>query len=385
MRESFLLFCPPQIGDEEIAEVTAALRSGWITTGPRTKQLEADFGAYVGAPAALAVNSGTAALHLALETAGLGAGDEVITTAHTFIATVNAIEHTGATPVLVDVEPDTLNIDPALVAAAVTPRTRAIVPVHYAGHPVDMDPLQELAATHNLTIVEDAAHAVAATYKGRRIGDCDNPVAWSFYATKNMTTAEGGMVTGTPEFIDEARVASLHGMNKDAWKRFGKGGNWYWEVLTPGFKYNMPDVLAAIGLCQLRKLDGFQQRRAAVVATYNAAFADEPALELPVTRPEVGNAWHLYVLRLHLEQLTIGRDQFVQELGERNIGVSVHWPPIHIHPYYVQKYGYQPLDFPVCYTNYERMMSLPLHAGLTDQDVADVVEAVREVVTQFRR
>jgi dTDP-4-amino-4,6-dideoxygalactose transaminase len=248
-----------------------------------------------------------------------------------------------------------------------------------------MDPLYALAEQHGLGIVEDAAHAVAATYRGRRIGDCTNPVAWSFYATKNMTTAEGGMVTGPAEFIERARVASLHGMSKDAWKRFGKGGSWYWEVVTAGFKYNMPDVLAAIGLCQLRKLDGFQQRRAEVVAAYNAALGDEEALELPVTRPEVGNAWHLYVLRLHLGCLSIGRDQFVQELIARNIGVSVHWPPIHIQPYYVDKYGYQPLDFPVCYSNYERMLSLPLHAGLTDQDVADVVNAVQDVINQFRR
>jgi dTDP-4-amino-4,6-dideoxygalactose transaminase len=385
VRESFLPFCPPQIGEEEIAEVVDSLRSGWITTGPKAKQLEADFQAYVGAPAALAVNSGTAALHLALATLPVGPGDEVITTAHTFVATVNAIEHTGAHPVLVDVEPDTLNMAPELVAAAITPRTKAVLPVHYAGHPVDMDPLYDLAQSHGLTVVEDAAHAVAATYRGRRIGDGANPVAWSFYATKNMTTAEGGMLTGPPEFIERAHVASLHGMSKDAWKRFGKGGSWYWEVVTAGFKYNMPDVLAAIGLCQLRKLAGFQQRRAEVVAAYDAAFADEEALQTPVTRAEVGSAWHLYVLRLHPDRLSIGRDQFVQELTNRNIGVSVHWPPIHIQPYYAQKYGYQPMDFPVCYTNYERMLSLPLHAGLSDHDVADVVAAVRDVVSEFRR
>jgi dTDP-4-amino-4,6-dideoxygalactose transaminase len=193
------------------------------------------------------------------------------------------------------------------------------------------------------------------------------------------------MVTGDPEFVDQARIASLHGMSRDAWKRFGKGGSWYWEAVTAGFKYNMPDVLAAIGLWQLRKLTRFQERRARVVAAYNTAFAAEQALQTPVTRPEVGNAWHLYVLRLHLDRLTIGRDQFVQELLDRNIGVSVHWPPVHIQPYYAEKYGYQPLDFPVTYTNYQRMLSLPLHAGLTDQDIADVVEAVLEVVRAFRR
>lgn len=385
MRDSFLVFCPPQIGEEEIAEVVDSLRSGWITTGPKSKQLEEDFRQFVGAPGAVAVNSGTAALHLAMATLGLGEGDEVITTAHTFVATVNAIEHTGARPVLVDVEPDTLNIDPAMVAAAITPRTRAIVPVHYAGHPVELDALRDLCASHRLAMVEDAAHAVAATYRGRRIGDCDNPVAWSFYATKNMTTAEGGMVTGTPEFIDQARIGSLHGMSRDAWKRFGKGGNWYWEVVTAGFKYNMPDVLAAIGLWQLRKLPGFQERRAEVAAAYTDAFAGNEALETPVTRPEVGHAWHLYVLRLRPEALSIGRDQFVQELLARNIGVSVHWPPIHIQPYYRDRYGFAPDDFPVTFSNYERMLSLPLHGGLQDSDVADVIEAVSEVTSTFAR
>lgn len=385
MRESFLPFCPPQIGEEEIAEVVDSLRSGWITTGPKTKLLEEEFCQYVKAPAGVAVSSGTAALHLGLEAAGLGPGDEVITTAHTFIATANAIEHTGARPVLVDIEPDTLNLDPEAVAAAITPRTRGLVPVHYAGHPVELDPLLELARTHDLVVLEDAAHAVAAAYKGRLIGQCDNPVAWSFYATKNMTSAEGGMLTGLPDYIDHARVASLHGMSKEAWKRYGKGGSWYWEAVTAGFKYNLPDVLAAIALWQLRKLAAHQERRYAVVAAYNAAFAEEPALELPVCRPYVTHAWHLYVLRLHLDQLTIGRDQFVQELVDRNIGVSVHWPLIHLQPYYVAKYGFQPRDFPVALANYERMFSLPLHAGLTAQDVADVITAVRDVVSRFRR
>jgi dTDP-4-amino-4,6-dideoxygalactose transaminase len=247
-RSDFLPFSPPLIGEEEIAEVVDTLRSNWITTGPKTKRFEEDFAAYVGAPGALAVNSCTAALHTALVTLGVGPGDEVITTPMTFAASVNVIEHVGARPVLVDVERDTLNIDPACVEAALTPRTKAILPVHFAGHPVDLDPLLALAGEHRLALVEDAAHALAASYKGRAIGSGGNPVAYSFYATKNLTTAEGGMLAGDPEFLHRARMVSLHGMSRDGWKRYEKGGNWYYEVLLPGFKYNMTDIQAALGM-----------------------------------------------------------------------------------------------------------------------------------------
>lgn len=385
MSNEFIPFSPPQIGEDEIAEVVDTLRSGWITTGPKTRAFEEEFRDYVKAPAALGLSSCTAALHLALDTLGLGPGDEVITTPLTFVATVNAIEHVGARPVLADIEPDTLNINPACVEAALTDRTRALLPVHYGGHPVDLDALQALAAPRGLSIVEDAAHAAAAKYKGRLIGECDNPVAFSFYATKNMTTAEGGMLTGAPEFIDNARVASLHGMSRDAWKRYGKGGSWFYEVVRPGFKYNMTDIEAALGRCQLKRLADFQTRRQQIVRTYNEAFADCEALQLPVTRPEVENAWHLYVLRLNLDTLAIGRDQFIEEMSARNIGVSVHFIPIHIHPYYVEKYGFAPGDFPVTMSNYERMLSLPLNAGISDEDVARVAGAVLDIVGKNRR
>src|SRR5207247_1586660 len=257
-----------------------------------------------------------------LAVSGIGPGDEVVTTPLTFASTVNVVEHVGARPVLVDVEPDTLTIDPGQIAAAITPRTRAIVPVHYAGHPADMDPIDALARAHRLLVLEDAAHALPAAYRGREIGSGANPVAFSFYATKNLTTAEGGMLTGDPDFVARARILSLHGLSRDAWQRYDQGGSWFYEVLLPGFKYNMTDIQAALGLCQLRKLERFQRRRREVVSQYNGAFADEPALELPVTRPEVEHAWHLYVLRLRPGTLTIDRNRFIQELSERNVGTS---------------------------------------------------------------
>ena len=384
-RQEFLPFAPPLIGEEEINEVVATLRSGWITTGPKTKRFETNLAAYLGASGALALNSCTAALHTALVTLGVGPGDEVITTPLTFAASVNVIEHVGARPVLVDVEADTLNIDPAMVERAITPRTKTIIPVHFAGHPVDLDPLYDAAQRRGLAVLEDAAHALAARYKGRLIGSGEHPVAFSFYATKNLTTGEGGMLTGNPEFLERARLISLHGMSRDAWKRYDKGGKWYYEVLYPGFKYNMTDIQAALGLWQLKKLPGFEERRRAVVALYDQAFAQEDALETPVERPEVEHAWHLYVLRLRLEALRIDRDQFIEELTNRNIGTSVHFIPIHLHPYYRDKYAFTPESYPIAFSNYRRMISLPLNVRLSDADVADVIEAVRDVVSEFRR
>jgi dTDP-4-amino-4,6-dideoxygalactose transaminase len=385
-RGEFLPFAPPLIGEEEIAEVVDTLRSSWITTGPKTKQFESDFAASLQAPGALAMSSCTAALHTALVAGEIRPGDEVITTPMTFAASVNVIEHVGARPVLVDVEPDTLNIDPRAVEAAITPRTRAILAVHYAGHPADLDPLCAIADAHRLLLVEDAAHALPARYRGRPIGGGGrgNPVAFSFYATKNLTTAEGGMLTAAPDFLAQARIVGLHGMSRDAWKRYDKGGSWFYEVLLPGFKYNMTDIQAALGIWQLRKLARFQERRAAIVAQYQAAFADEPALEVPVSRPEVDHAWHLYVLRLRPEALTIDRDRMIKELAARNIGTSVHFIPIHLHPYYRDRYNYSPLSFPVAYTNYERMLSLPLMPRLDDRDIGDVIAAVQDIIRKYR-
>lgn len=384
-RRAFLPFSPPNVGEEEIDAVADTLRSDWITTGPKTARFEEEFGEYLGAPGALALNSCTAGLHIALLTAGVGEGDEVITSPLTFAASANVIEHVRARPVFADVDPDTLQIDPLRLAAAVTPRTRAIIVVHYAGHPADLDAIGAIADAHRLTVIEDAAHALPARYKGRLIGSSANPVAFSFYATKNLTTGEGGMLTAEPDFLQRARVASLHGMSRDGWDRYAEGGHWYYEIRMPGFKYNMTDIQAALGLCQLRKLAEFQRRRREVVEAYHRAFAGQAALELPVERPDVEHAWHLYVLRLRLEALRIGRDQFIDELTRRQIGTSVHFIPLHLHPFYRDTYGYRPEAFPVALSNYERMLSLPLHPRLDDRDVSDVIEAVLDVVRRYRR
>ena len=385
MRVDFLPFSPPLIGEEEIREVVDTLRSDWITTGPRTKQFEHEFAQFIGAPAALAVGSATDAMLVGLAALGIEPGDQVITTPMTFCSTVHVIEHLGAIPVLVDVEPDTLNIDPEQVARAVTPRTRAVMPVHLYGHPCEMDALLDIATRHNLYVLEDAAHALPARYKGRMVGTLGTLTAFSFYATKNLTTAEGGMLTGDPKIVEQARLWSLHGMSRDAYKRYSAEGSWYYEVILPGFKCNMTDIQAAIGLHQLRKLPQFQVRRREIVRHYHEAFSRLEALQIPVERPEVEHAWHLYALRLNLERLTIDRAHFIEELKVRNIGTSVHFIPIHLHPYYRDKYGYKPRDFPVAYENYQRLISLPLNLRMSDQDVDDVIEAVLDVVNTYRR
>ena len=385
LRTEFLAFAPPLIGEEEIAEVVDTLRSGWITTGPKTARFEQEFARYLGAPGALALNSCTAGLHTALQTIGVGDGDEVITSPLTFAATANVIEHVRARPVFVDVEADTLQMDPAHLESAVTSRTRAIIPVHFAGHPADLDAIGAVAARHRLTVIEDSAHSLPARYRGRLIGSGDNPVAFSFYATKNLTTGEGGMLTGDPAFLERARVISLHGMSHDGWNRYAEGGQWFYEVTLPGFKYNMTDIQAALGLWQLKKLESHQQRRRAVVAAYQAAFGENDAFDLPVERADVEHAWHLYVLRLRPGVLAIGRDRFIEELTRRRVGSSVHFIPVHLHPFYRDTYGYVPEDFPVACSNYQRMLSLPLHPGLSDTDVADVIGVVADIAREYRR
>lgn len=383
-RDTFLPFSPPLLGDEEINEVVDTLRSEWITTGPRTKAFEAQFGRYVSAPGStsLMLNSCTAGLHVALVALGIGPGDEVIVPTLTFAATANVVEHVGATPVLVDVEPDTLCIDPTRVSEAITPRTRAIIPVHYAGHPADLDPLFALAEKHSLDIIEDAAHAAPASYKGITVGSRDNFASFSFYATKNLTTIEGGALTGATHLLDESRVISLHGMSRDAWKRFDKAGSWDYDVDRPGFKYNMTDVQAAIGMHQLGKLAGFHERRLQVVDAYKQALGDDEAFELPTQRPEIQSAWHLYVLRLWPERLSVGRNEFIEQLRMRNIGTSVHYRPLHMMSFYANKYGYKPEDFPVALDAFTRMVSLPLNPSLSDEDISDVVEAIRDVTAR---
>ncbi len=382
-RSTFLAFSPPAIGEEEIEAVVDTLRSDWITTGPKAKQFETEFAEYLGVEDALALNSCTAGMHIALVTLGIGPGDEVITTPITFCSSVNVIEHVGARPVLVDVDPETLTLDPTRVAEAITARTRAILPVHFAGHPVDMKPLIEIARQHGLYLIEDAAHALPASYEGQPVGTFGDFAAFSFYATKNLTTGEGGMLIGAPEHIARARVLSLHGMSRDAWKRYTAEGSWYYEVIAPGFKYNMPDIQAAIGLVQLKRLYQMQQRRREIVTQYSSALSAIEALATPVERANVHSAWHLYVVRLNLDRLRINRAQFIDELKARNIGTSVHFIPIHIHPYYRDKYGWKAEDFPIAYREYRRLVTLPLYPRLTDDDVADVITAVADVCESF--
>jgi dTDP-4-amino-4,6-dideoxygalactose transaminase len=380
MRKEFLSYNPPTIGNGERMEVQDTLQTPWVTTGPKTKAFEAGLKDYLEAPAVVALNSCTAGLHVGLVALGVGPGDEVIVPSMTFCATANVVEHVGARPILVDVSPETLTLAPEAVHAAITSRTKAIIPVHYAGHPAQMDELDELASRHGLAIMEDAAHAISTRYKGRLVGSRSNLAAFSFYATKNLTTVEGGCLTGDQELIDRCRIIGHHGMNRDAWKRFDRSGSWYYEVVLPGFKYNMTDLQASIGLVQLKRIEAFQKRRREVVARYQAGLQDLAALELPVEQPWAESSWHLFVLRLRPELLRIDRNAFIEELKNRNIGTSVHYVPVHMHPFYRDKYGYRQEDIPVAADAYSRMLSLPLHAGLSDDDVDDVVQAVRDLV-----
>ncbi len=397
MRDRFLPFSPPLIGEEEISEVVDTLRSDWITTGPKVERFEKEFAQFVKAPDALAVSSCTAALHLSLLALGIGPGDAVITTPLTFCSGVHVIEHVGATPILCDVEADTLNLDPRGIRCQIERAERdlglhvkAIMPVHLYGHPCDRDAILKIAAEYHLAVIEDAAHSLPAAYKGHPIGSLsvsDNvPVltCFSFYATKNLTTAEGGMLTGHKGLLDEARHWSLHGMNRDAWKRYGANGSWFYDVVCPGFKYNMTDIQAALGVHQLKKLPELHARRRAIVHRYQAAFRACEELEIPTERNDVQHAWHLYVLRLNLDRARITRDRFICEMRNRNIGCSVHFIPIHLHTYYREKYQYRAEELPVAQQEYERMVSLPLSPRMTEEDVEDVISAVTGIVQQDR-
>ena len=395
MRETFLNFAPPLIGEEEIAEVVDTLRSGWITTGPKVRLFEQQFAAAVEARAALAVNSCTAAMHLALLSMGVGAGGTVITSTMTFCSTAHVIEHVGARTSLVDVEPDTLNMNPARLREAIEKhrgrgeRVRAIIPVHLYGHPCDMDTLLVIADEYGLAVIEDAAHALPARYRDRIIGSARNagvPVltCFSFYATKNLSTGEGGMLTGPPELVDQARIWSLHGMDRDAWKRYSAEGSWYYQVDRAGYKYNMSDLQAAIGIHQLRKLGAMHQRRKEIVARYNSAFSGMEEFQTPGARPGIDHAWHLYVLRINPGVLRISRDDFIEELRRKNISASVHFIPLHMQRYYREEYGLTPSSFPVATREFERIVSLPLSPRMSDADVNDVVTAVKEIAFASR-
>ncbi len=377
----FIPFALPDIGEAEIAEVVDTLRSGWVTTGPKAKRFEQDFSAFLGEPGlhALAVNSATAGLHLALEAVGVGPGDEVITTTHTFTASAEVARYLGADVVLVDIDPATLCIDVAAVEAAITPRTKAVIPVHYAGLAADMPALLALAKEHGIRVVEDAAHALPTTCGGHLVGTLESDATvFSFYANKTITTGEGGMVvTRDAQIARRVGVMRLHGMSRDAFDRFNTTvPSWYYEIVAPGYKYNLTDIAAALGLQQLKRAHAFQRRRAEIAAWYDAAFAGLPLITPPRALPGDMHAWHLYVLRLAPEA-RIGRNALIEGLFAAGIGCSVHYIPLHLQPYWRDRYTLSPVQFPHSQHAYEQMLSLPLYTRMTDADVHRVAEAVR--------
>jgi dTDP-4-amino-4,6-dideoxygalactose transaminase len=383
---AFLPFYKPDVSQEEIDEVVDTLRSGWLTTGPKTHAFAEAFREHVGASFAMPVSSCTAGLHLALLAAGIGPGDEVITTPFTFAATANVIVHVGATPVLADVLADDLTLDPEQVERKLTDRTKAIIPMHYAGHPCRMDELLDIARRRDLLVIEDAAHAVGSRYHGRPVGAFGDATVFSFYVTKNMTTGQGGMVTTEDEKLaEQIRLLSLHGLSSNAWDRYTEKGTWAYQVLAPGFNYVMTDIQAALGLHQLRRIDEFQRRRAELVARYQERLADLPEIIRPSARDDVVHAWHLYPVRLRLDMLRINRSEAIEQLRERGIGTSVHYIPVHLHPYYRETFGVGPGDFPVAEAAYDGLISLPLYTRMTDADVDRVSEALHEIVEAGRR
>jgi len=419
MRGHFLPFAVPDLDEGELTQVRETLDSGWLTTGPRAHLFEDQFRDFVGSRFAVSVNSCTAALHLALEAAGVGPNDLVITTPYTFAATAEVIRYFDALPVFVDVQAETLNIDPGqlndviqetrrvLEGSVASPRMpgvrrlrglmqhariggkptiRAVVPVHIAGHPCDMGAINSLAFEHALAVIEDAAHAFPAGYQGQLIGGLETPiersaVCFSFYATKTLTTAEGGMITTNNEkWAERCRMMRLHGISTDAWKRYSAEGSWYYEIMESGFKYNMPDILAALGLAQLKKSIVAWKRRQEIAKQYTDALREEPALQVPTVAPGVDHAWHLYPIRLNLATLTISRAEFINALKADNIGTSVHFIPLHLHPYYKQTFGYEPADFPIALREYGREISLPIYSRMTDHDVHGVILAIKRVL-----
>lgn len=379
-------FHRPYITDDEISEVLDTVRSGWLTMGPRTVRFENEFSAYTGATHSVAVSSGTAALHLALRAAGLEAGDEVIVPAMTFTATAEVVCYFGARPVLVDVERGTGNMSVEAAERAVTPKTRAIIPVHYGGQPCDMDGIMSLARSSDLRVIEDAAHSLPASFGGKNVGAIGDMTCFSFYATKPLAAGEGGMVTTeNEEWAERIRVLRLHGISKDAWKRYSRGGSWFYEVVEPGYKYNMTDIQAALALAQLAKLDSMTARRKEISGRYADAISDSPGLSTTALVPGRETSYHLFPLLVDPDAHTIDRARFIEELGRLGIGTSVHFIPLHMHPFYRSEFGYSPGDFPGAEWLYERIVSLPVYPGMSDEEVDYVSECVTDVSRKFSR
>jgi len=383
--DNFLPFALPCLGEEEINEVVDTLRSGWLTTGPKTKHFEENFAQFIGMPYALAVNSCTAGLHLALEAVGIRPGDKVITTPYTFTATAEVIRYLGADPWFVDIDPKTFNIDTHQVAATLdrVDGIKAILPVHFAGQACDMDAILALAKKYSVKVVEDAAHALPTEYKGQMIGHFGDITAYSFYVTKTVATGEGGMiVTANADYAERIRTMRLHGINRDVFNRASSElPGWYYEVVAPGFKYNMGDIAAALGLHQLQKANQFQQRRAAIAAQYTEGLADLP-LRTPYQYPDSSHAWHLYVIQLQLEELTLDRNSFIERMSAAGVGTSVHFIPLHLQRYWQNRYGFKSADFPVALEVFKRAVSLPIYPCMSDADVERVIVTTRRILTE---
>ena len=383
VRATFLPYGRQSVDEADIAAVVEVLRSDWLTTGPKVAEFEEIFAARVGAADAVSFSSGTAALHAAAFTAGLKPGDEAITTPLTFAATANCVLYQGATPVFSDVAGDSLNLDPEQLEKKISPKTRALLPVDYAGHPADLTPIIEIAQRHGLIVIEDACHALGAEYQGRRVGGIADMTVFSFHPVKHITTGEGGMVaTNNPQFAETLRRFRNHGISSEARQR-QSAGQWHYEMVLLGFNYRLPDIVCALGIQQLKKLDANLARRREIAAHYEAAFREIPGVVPPAVRPEVNPAWHLYPIRLDLEKLTADRGEVFRAMRAENIGVNVHYIPVHLHPYYRERFGYKGGEFPVAENAYERLISLPMFHGMCSQDTEDVIESVKKIVGNY--
>ena len=386
MTPELLPFHQASIGEEEVKEIIQTLNSGWLTTGQKTRLFEKTFADYIGCKHAIGLNSCTAGLHLSLVVSGVSSGDEVITSPITFPATTNVIVHQNAKPVFVDVEPETLNINCSEIESKINNSTKAILPVHFAGHSCDMDTIISLAQKHNLTVIEDAAHALESKYHGNKIGAIGNFTAFSFYATKNITTGEGGMLTTNDDnYADKLRILSLHGISKNAWKRYGKEGFQHWELLMPGYKYNMFDVQASLGIHQIKKVESFLNRRVQIVKKYNDAFEKTEEIQLLKPESNIKHAHHLYVIVIKTENLKVSRDEVLNEIQKRGIGVAVHFRSLHLQPFFKQHFNYKKGMFPQAEYLSDRVISLPLYPKMTDEDVSRVIETVLGVLHSFRQ
>jgi len=386
VRKKFLVFGAPDIKDDEIKEVVKTLKSSWIGTGPKTHKFEEEFKKYIGTKHAVALNSCTAGLHLALVVLGVKAGDEVITTPLTFASTANVIVHQGARPVFVDVEKDTMNIDPSKIEGKITSKTKAIIPVHIAGRPCRMDEIMRIARERGLAVIEDAAHAIESVYKGKKIGAIGDIAAFSFYVTKNLVTAEGGMVTtDNDEWAEKIRVMSLHGISKDAWKRYSAEGYQHYDTLYPGYKYNMTDIQASMGLHQLKRINKNLKVRKRIWKKYNAAFKDIPEIITPIEEQNITHARHLYTILIRPERLKIDRNHVMEALRRENIGSGIHFISLNLHSYYMNAFGYKRGDFPNAEFISDRTISIPLSSRLTEKDTDDVIEAVKKIIGYYKK